>query len=151
MSRQSEEGRKVACSNRKAFHDYEVLDRLEAGLVLLGSEVKSLREGGGSLVDAYAEVRDGEVFLVGAHIAEYRQASYLNHKPRRDRKLLLHAAEISKLGARVREKGQTLIPLQIYFSKSRAKVELALARGRKAYDKRDRIRKRDQQRHEERD
>lgn len=138
--------RKVVCLNRKARHDYEVLETLEAGLVLRGSEVKSLRSGQAALVDSYAEVRGGEVFLVGAHIAAYSSASYNNHDPRRDRKLLLHAREIRRLDGRVREKGLTLIPLALYFRDGRAKVEIALARGRKAYDKRERIRERDRAR-----
>jgi len=135
--------RKVICSNRRARHDYEILDVFEAGMVLRGSEVKSLRAGGSHLTDAYAEVRRGEVFLVSAHIAEYQQASYQNHVPRRDRKLLLHAREIHRLEAKIKEKGLTLIPLCIYFKGGRAKVELALARGRRSYDKREQIRKRD--------
>lgn len=146
MGGQKEGSRKVVCTNRKARHDYEILETYEAGLVLLGSEVKSLREGGGSIVDAYAEVRDGEVFLVGARIATYKNASYNNHDPLRDRKLLLHASEIKRLAGKVREKGLTLIPLSIYFKNGLAKVELALARGRKQYDKRERIMKRDQAR-----
>jgi len=140
------DARKVVCQNRKARHDYEVLDRIEAGLVLVGSEVKSLRDGQAALTDAYAEVRDGEVFLVGAHIAPYANASYNNHAPKRDRKLLLHAREIHRLEGRVREKGLTLIPLCLYFRDGKAKVELALARGRKAYDKRERILARDRAR-----
>jgi SsrA-binding protein len=131
------------CSNRRARHDYEIVMTLEAGMVLRGSEVKSLRHGTAHLTDSYAEVRGGEVFLVGAHIAELPCASYLNHAPGRDRKLLLHAAEIARLDGKVREKGFTLVPLSVYFRDGRAKVELALARGRKAYDKRDRIMKRD--------
>jgi SsrA-binding protein len=141
-----EEGRKVVCQNRKARHDYEILDTVEAGMVLMGSEVKSLRGGGASLVDSFAEVRGTEVFLVGANIAPYANASYLNHEPRRGRKLLLHAREIRRLDVKVREKGLTLIPLQIYFRRGRAKVEVALARGRRAYDKRERIRQRDRAR-----
>ncbi len=142
--RRQDASRKVVCANRKARHDYEVLETFEAGLVLRGSEVKSLRAGQAALVDSYAEVREGEVFLVGAHIASYASASYNNHDPRRDRKLLLHAREIRRLKGRVREKGLTLVPLSLYFREGRAKVEIALARGRKAYDKRERIRVRDQ-------
>lgn len=138
-----QENRKLVCQNRRARHDYEILDRYEAGMVLTGSEVKSLRDGGAALVDSYAEVRDGEVYLVGASIARYSAASYMNHEPKRARKLLLHAREIAKLDARVREKGLTLVPLAIYFLRGRAKVELGLARGRRAYDKRERIMKRD--------
>jgi SsrA-binding protein len=138
-----DDGRKVVAENRRARHDYEIIDRYEAGLVLLGSEVKSLREGGCQLVDSYAEVKNGEVFLVGCNIAQYAASSYQNHPPRRPRKLLLHAAEIRRLDTKVREKGLTLIPLSIYFRDGRAKVEIALAKGRKAYDKRDRILQRD--------
>ena len=143
MAKRVEDGRKVVCQNRKARHDYDIIEVIEAGLVLTGSEVKSLRDGGAHLTDAWAEVRGGEAFLVGAHIAPYAQASYLNHPPRRERKLLLHAREISRLEGKVREKGLTLVPLVLYFREGRAKVEIALARGRRAYDKRDRIQKRD--------
>ncbi|MBM4398493.1 MAG: SsrA-binding protein SmpB [Deltaproteobacteria bacterium] len=133
----------MVCQNRRARHDYEILDTFEAGMALLGSEVKSLRDGGAALVDSYAEVRGGEVFLVGANIAQYAAASYQNHEPRRARKLLLHAREIAKLDAKTREKGLTIVPLAIYFRNGRAKVEIGLARGRRAYDKRERIMKRD--------
>ena len=143
MAGRKDGGRKVVCSNRKARHDYEVVDTVEAGMVLTGSEVKSLRMGGAHLTDAFAEVRGGEVFLVGASIAQYGAASYLNHEPRRARKLLLHAKEIARLDGKVREKGLTLIPLSLYFRDGKAKVDLALARGRRAYDKRERIRLRD--------
>ena len=140
------EGRKIVCQNRKARHDYDIVDTVEAGLVLLGSEVKSLRAGSAQLVDAFAEVHDGEMFLVSAQIHGYAAASYQDHEPRRRRKLLLHAQEIHRLDVKVKEKGLTLIPLSIYFRKGRAKVELALARGRKEYDKRERIMKRDLER-----
>jgi len=136
----------VVAENRRARHDYEVLERLEAGLVLLGSEVKSLRQGGMQLVDSYGEIVDGEVFLVGARIAPYAAASYQNHAPTRRRKLLLHRAEIRRLDGKVRQKGLTLVPLSVYFRAGRAKVDLALARGRKAYDKRERIQQRDRDR-----
>ncbi|HOU53952.1 MAG TPA: SsrA-binding protein SmpB [Myxococcota bacterium] len=139
-------GRKVVAENRRARHDYELLERLEAGLVLLGSEVKSLRQGGMQLVDSYGEIVDGEVFLVGARIAPYAAASYQNHDPTRRRKLLLHRAEIRRLDGKVRQKGLTLVPLSVYFQSGRAKVEIALARGRKAYDKRERILQRDRDR-----
>lgn len=139
-------GRKVVAENRRARHDYELLERLEAGLVLLGSEVKSLRQGGMQLVDSHGEIVDGEVFLVGARIAPYAAASYQNHDPTRRRKLLLHRAEIRRLDGKVRQKGLTLVPLSVYFQSGRAKVEIALARGRKAYDKRERILQRDRDR-----
>lgn len=144
MKPSKDEGRKRVAENRRARHDYELLERFEAGLVLLGSEVKSLRAGGCQLVDSYVEVKDGELFLVGANIAQYACASYQNHDPRRTRKLLMHANEIKRLGTKVREKGLTLVPLMIYFgSNGKAKVEIALAKGRKAYDKRDKILQRD--------
>lgn len=143
MPGRAQENKKIVCVNRKARHDYEILETLEAGLVLKGTEVKSLRANQASLVDAYAEIKDGEAFLVDSYIAPYTAASYNNHEPRRQRKLLLHKKEIRRLEGRVREKGLTIIPLSLYFRNGRAKVELALARGRKSYDKRERIRKRD--------
>lgn len=146
MAQKEQHGHKVACANRRARHDYELFDRLEAGIVLTGSEVKSLRDGGGALVDSYVEIRGAEAFLVGANIAQYVNASYMNHEPRRARKLLLHAREIRRLAQKVREKGLTIVPLQVYFKDGRAKVEIALARGRRNYDKRERILKRDQER-----
>jgi SsrA-binding protein len=143
MKAPKDDGCKVVAENRRARHDYEIIDRIEAGMSLLGSEVKSLRNGGAQLVDSYAEVRNGEVFLIGANIVQYSAASYQNHDPRRPRKLLLHAAEIHRLNMKVREKGLTLVPLSLYFRDRHAKVELALARGRKSYDKRDKILQRD--------
>ncbi|NOZ01598.1 MAG: SsrA-binding protein SmpB [Deltaproteobacteria bacterium] len=143
MGKFTDKGRRIACTNRKARHDYSLIETFEAGLVLEGSEVKSLRNGGGALTDAYGEIRDGEVFLVNAHIAGYSSASYNDHEPRRRRKLLLHAREIRRIEQRSREKGYTLVPLSIYFKHGLAKVELALARGRKTYDKRERIMRRD--------
>src|SRR5499426_3334282 len=134
---------KPIAENRKARHEYHLLERFEAGLVLTGSEVKSLRNGGASLQQAYADVRDGEVWLVGVHIAEYGQANVLNHDPDRDRKLLLHRKEISSLVGKVRERGLTLVPTRMYFKDGRAKIELALARGKERRDKRRDIAKRD--------
>lgn len=142
-------GVKLVCKNRRALHDYEISDRFEAGLVLLGSEVKSLREGGASLSDAYAEIRDGELFLVGCHIAEYPWANRFNHQPRRDRKLLMHGAEIRRLAVKLAERGYTLIPLQLYFKEGRAKVELGLARGKRQFDKRETARRRELEREAE--
>ena len=139
-------GRKVIASNRRARHDYAVLDSYEAGLVLTGTEVKALREGRASLVDGFATVEDGEVWLQGVHIAEYAQGTWTNHAPRRKRKLLLHRAEIERLEARTRESGLTLVPLQLYFSGSHVKVEPALAKGKRSYDKRQDLAKRDAQR-----
>ncbi|SHN47783.1 SsrA-binding protein SmpB [Cryptosporangium aurantiacum] len=138
-----ETGRKVIASNRKARHDYTVLDTWEAGIVLTGTEVKSLRAGRASLVDGFGLVDDGEVYLHGVHIPEYVAGTWTNHAPRRVRKLLLHRAEIEKLIGKIKEGGLTLVPLSLYFSDGRAKVELALARGKKAWDKRQDMAKRD--------
>jgi SsrA-binding protein len=138
-----ETGRKVIASNRKARHDYAVLDTFEAGLVLTGTEVKSLREGRASLVDGFALIDNGEVFLHAVHIPEYTQGTWTNHEPRRVRKMLMHRAEINRLIGKIREGGLTLVPLQLYFSDGRAKVEIALARGKKSYDKRQDLAQRD--------
>jgi SsrA-binding protein len=131
-----ETGRKVVAQNRKARHDYAIQDVYEAGLVLQGTEVKSLRLGRASLVDAYGRVRDGEVWLEGLHIPEYTQGTWTNHAPRRSRKLLLHRSEIEKLIDKTKESGLTLVPLSLYFKDGKAKVEIALARGKRTYDKR---------------
>jgi SsrA-binding protein len=138
--------RKLVATNRKARFEYEILETVEAGIALVGPEVKSLRAGNASLADAYAVVRRGEVFLVGAHVSPYPQASRENPEPRRERKLLLHRSEIARLAGRVAERGLTLVPLQLYFRDGRAKVELALARGRRRHDKREAIREREQAR-----
>ena len=138
-----EKGRKVIASNRKARHDYTIVDTYEAGIRLLGTEVKSLRLGRASLVDSFAQEKDGEIFLYGLHIPEYAQGTWTNHEPRRTRKLLLHRDEIVRLIGKTRESGLTLVPLSMYFSDGWAKVELGLARGRKSYDKRDALAKRD--------
>jgi SsrA-binding protein len=131
-----EQGRKLIAQNRKARYDYHIDDTVEAGLVLVGTEVKSLRAGRATLVDGFAEIHDGEAFLHGVHIPEYTQGTWTNHEPRRVRKLLLNRHEIDKLEGKVNERGYTLIPLSLYFKDGRAKVELALARGKKTYDKR---------------
>lgn len=131
-----ERGHKVIVSNRRARHDYAIVDTYEAGLVLVGTEVKSLRAGKASLADAYASVDDGEVWLRNLHIAEYEQGTWTNHEPRRSRKLLLHKGEISKLIGKTKESGLSLVPLSMYFKDGKVKVELALAKGKKAYDKR---------------
>jgi SsrA-binding protein len=131
-----ETGRKLIAQNRKARHDYAIEDVYEAGMVLQGTEVKSLRLGRASLVDAYATVRDGEVWLEGLHIPEYTQGTWTNHEPRRRRKLLLHKQEIEKLIGKTKESGLTIVPLSMYFKDGHAKVEIALARGKKSYDKR---------------
>lgn len=142
----SERGRKVIATNRKARHDYTILDTYEAGVALVGTEVKSLRGGRVSLVDAYATVDDGEVWLRGLHIPEYFHGTWTNHEPRRTRKLLLHRREIERLIGKLKESGLSLVPLSMYFSDGRVKVELGLARGKKAYDKRQALAKRDAQR-----
>ena len=131
-----EQGRKLIAQNRKARHDYHIEDVIEAGLVLTGTEVKSLRAGRASLVDGYATISGGEAWLQGVHIPEYDQGTWTNHEPRRGRKLLLHRSEIARLVAKTRESGLTIVPLALYFKDGKAKVELALARGKKNYDKR---------------
>ena len=138
-----ETGRKLVAQNKKARHDYAIEDVYEAGLVLQGTEVKSLRAGRASLVDAYARIKDGEVWLENAHIPEYDQGSWTNHEPRRSRKLLLHRGEIAKLIGKTKESGLTLVPLSLYFKDGKAKVEIALARGKRAYDKRQTLAARD--------
>ena len=136
-------GEKLIVDNRRARHDYELLERFEAGLVLTGTEVKSLRQGRVSLGQAFADLRDGELWLVGAEIATYDQGNIANHEPARDRKLLLHRRELASLYGKVREKGLTLVPTKMYWKDGRAKVELALARGKQTIDKRRDIAKRD--------
>ena len=138
-----EQGRKTIAQNRKARHDYAVLDTFEAGVALVGTEVKSLRMGRASLVDAYATIDDGEVWLRSLHIPEYTHGSWTNHEPRRNRKLLLHREEIERLIGKTREGGLTLVPLALYFSEGKVKCELALARGKRDYDKRNDMAKRD--------
>jgi SsrA-binding protein len=138
-----EEGRKVVASNKKVRHDYAILKTYEAGIVLAGTEVKSLRAGYVSLVDAFAQEHEGELMLYGLHIAEYGFGSWTNHAPRRTRKLLLHRVEIERILARTREGGMTLVPLSMYFRNGWAKVELALARGLRSYDKRHVLAERD--------
>jgi len=138
-----EKGRSVIAQNRRARHDYTVLETYEAGVALMGTEVKSLRLGRASLVDAYATVDDGEVWLRGLHIPEYTHGSWTNHEPRRTRKLLLHRGEISRLIGKIREGGLTLVPLALYFKDGKVKCELALARGKKSYDKRTDLARRD--------
>ena len=135
-----ETGEKVVATNRKARHDYDIEDTYEAGIVLSGTEVKSLRLGRASLVDGYASVDGGEVWLEGVHIPEYNEGTWTNHPPRRKRKLLLHKEQIVKLSHRVSAGGYTLVPLKIYFLDGRAKVELAVAKGKKEYDKRHALR-----------
>ncbi len=144
-------GTKQIAENRKARHDYELLERVEAGIVLTGTEVKSLREGRVQLGQAYADIRDGEAWLIGASIAEYAEGGgHFVHQPERDRKLLLHRSEIDSLHQKVREKGLTLVPTRMYFREGRVKVELALARGRERVDKRRALAERDAKRQMER-
>lgn len=135
--------------NRKAYHDYIIEDSIEAGLALKGTEVKSVREGKINIRDAYAKPRDGELWLVNAHISPYQGGNRYNHHPMRDRKLLLHKREIIKLASEVSQKGLTLVPLSVYFKNKHAKVELGLVRGRKVYDKRRAIIEREEQREAE--
>ena len=141
-----ERGRKLIAQNRKARHDWSVLDVYEAGIVLTGTEVKSLRQGRASLAESFATVDEGEVWLRHLHIPEYREGTWTNHEPRRNRKLLLHRFEISRLLGKVQESGLSLVPLSLYFSDGKAKVELALARGKRAHDKRRDMAKRDAER-----
>jgi SsrA-binding protein len=146
----SDSTRKVVCSNRKARHRFHIEETIEAGIELRGPEVKSLRGGGATLTDSYARVKRGEVFLSKVHIAPYEQASRENPDPERDRKLLLHRREIDRLNGKVRERGLTLIPLEIYFKDGKAKVTLALARGKRTYDRRQEIVRREAERQMER-
>ncbi len=142
----AEEHQRVIVSNRKARHEYHILDTLEAGIALRGTEVKSLRKGNANLQDAYALVKNGEIWLLGMHISPYEQGNINNHDPVRTRKLLLQKKEIRKLLAKVQEKGLTLVPLSVYFKGAYAKVELAIAQGKKSYDKRATLKERDARR-----
>jgi SsrA-binding protein len=131
----------VICRNKRALHDYEIFDKLECGLVLTGTEVKSLRERSASLEDAYAKIDNGEVWLIGSDIPEYTMGNRMNHKPKRPRKLLLHRREIGKFAGKASQRGYTLVPLRLYFKNGKAKVELAVARGKQAHDKRQDLKK----------
>ncbi len=137
-----EMGRKLIAQNKKGRHDYFIDETFEAGLVLQGTEVKSLRAGRATLTDGYASVKDGELWLSGVHIPEYNEGSWTNHEPRRERKLLLQKREISKLIGKLKESGLTLIPLSLYFKDGKVKVEMGLARGKKAHDKRESLKER---------
>jgi SsrA-binding protein len=139
-------GDRLVTENRKARHDYEILETFEAGMVLTGSEVKSLRAGRANLKDSYARIDRGEAFLLNAHISPYAAASHFGHEPERNRKLLLHRSEIDKLNGRIQERGLTVIPLKIYFKNGRAKVLIGVGRGKKSYDKRESIKKREMER-----
>ena len=139
-------GKKIICVNKRAHFDYAIDEVFEAGLVLHGTEVKSLRAGRATLKDAYAETRDGEMYLLHAHINQYEQANRFNHEPERPRKLLLHKREIHRLTGKTQERGLTLIPTRMYFSRGKAKVELGLGKGKRQYDKRQDMKRRDAQR-----
>lgn len=145
-----EKGKQVVATNRKARHDYTIEDTYEAGLVLNGTEVKSLRMGRASLVDGYGYIDGGEAWLDAVHIPEYTQGTWTNHPPRRKRKMLLHKAQIIKISQKTKEGGYTLVPLSIYFSDGRAKVELAVAKGKREYDKRHTLREKQDKREAER-
>ncbi|MET0991163.1 MAG: SsrA-binding protein SmpB [Lacisediminihabitans sp.] len=145
-----ERGQNIVATNRKARHDYSIEDTYEAGLSLTGTEVKSLRAGRASLVDGYAFIENGEAWLDAVHIPEYNQGTWNNHPPRRKRKLLLHKAQILKIHNKVKEGGYTIVPLQIYFSDGRAKVEIAVAKGKREYDKRQALRERQDNREADR-
>jgi SsrA-binding protein len=141
---------KPIATNRKAFHDYFIEDRAEAGLVLMGTEVKSLREGGAQLKDSYVQFRGGEAFLIGAHISPYGSGSWTNHTPERDRKLLLHRREIDRWAGAVATRGVSCVPLSVYFKGSKVKAEIALVKGKKLHDKRASLREREQRREADR-
>jgi SsrA-binding protein len=145
-----ETGEKIVATNRKARHDYTIEDTYEAGIVLQGTEVKSLREGRASLVDGYAFIDGGEIWLDAVHIPEYTEGTWNNHAPRRKRKLLMHKAQIIKISHKTKEGGYTLVPLSIYFLNGKAKVELAVAKGKREYDKRQALRERQDQREAQR-
>jgi SsrA-binding protein len=141
-----EQGRKLVAQNRKARHDYHIDEVFEAGLVLMGTEVKSLRAGHASLIDGFAHIRDGEAWLAGVHIPEYTEGTWTNHVPRRERKLLLHRQQILRLIGKTKEGHTTLVPLSLYFKDGKAKVEIALARGKRTYDKRQALAEKQSQR-----
>ena len=143
MAAKPESGEKLIASNKKAYHDYFIVMKLEAGIALTGTEVKSLREGKAQLKDSYVTVKDGEAFLFGAHISPYTHGNIQNHDPERTRKLLLHRRELDKLKGQTTEKGLTVVPLRLYFKGSKVKAEIAVVRGKKQYDKRESERKRE--------
>ena len=147
----ADQGKKIIASNRRARHDYAIEDTVEAGLVLTGTEVKSLRAGRATLTEGFGQITGNEAWLHGVHIPEYTQGTWTNHDPRRIRKLLLHRREIDKLASSMKEQGLTLVPLSLYFSGGKVKIELALARGKRAYDKRQDLAKRDAAREIERE
>jgi SsrA-binding protein len=142
----TENGIKAICRNKRAFHEYAILDTLECGIVLTGTEVKSLRAGSASLEDAYAKIEDGELWLLGSDIPEYAMGNRMNHKPKRRRKLLMHRREMAKLAGKASQRGFTLVPLRLYFKHGLAKVEIAVARGKQHHDKREDLKKADAER-----
>jgi SsrA-binding protein len=144
--KKDEEGIKVICRNRRAYHEYDVGETLECGVVLTGTEVKSLRAGHASLEDSYARIEGGEVWMIGSEIPEYEMGNRMNHKPKRERKLLLHRREIGKFAGKASQRGHTLVPLRLYFKNGRAKVEIAVASGKKQHDKREALKKADAKR-----
>ena len=150
MAKETLSDEKNISVNRKAFHEYFVVQSYEAGIVLQGTEVKAFRKGNVNFIDSYANISNGEVFLIGAHIGIYEQGNINNHEPTRTRKLLLNRSEIRKLNSKIKEKGLTLVPLRLYFKEGKVKLELALAKGKKIYDKREDIQKRDMKRDQER-
>ncbi len=145
------EGMKLIANNKKAYHDYFIEEKYEAGLVLHGTEVKSLRQGKCSIKESFIRIENGEMFIYGMHVSPYEKGNIFNKDPLRPKKLLLHKREIMKLLGKIKEKGYTLVPLQVYFTSGRAKIEIGLAKGKKLYDKRDDIAKKDQRRESERD
>ena len=145
------EGMKLIANNKKAYHDYFIEEKYEAGLVLHGTEVKSLRQGKCSIKESFIRIENGEMFIYGMHISPYEKGNIFNKDPLRPKKLLLHRREIMKLLGKIKEKGYTLVPLQVYFTSGRAKIEIGLAKGKKLYDKREDIAKKDQRRESERD
>jgi SsrA-binding protein len=147
----AEQGKKIIASNRRARHEYTIEDTVEAGLVLTGTEVKSLRAGRATLTDGFGQITDSEAWLHGVHIPEYTEGTWTNHEPKRTRKLLLHRREIDRLASSIRERGLTLVPLSLYFRDGKVKIELGLARGKRSYDKRQDLAKRDAAREVERE
>ena len=147
----AEQGKKIIASNRRARHEYTIEDTVEAGLVLTGTEVKSFRAGRATLTDGFGQITDSEAWLHGVHIPEYTQGTWTNHEPRRTRKLLLHRREIDRLASSIRERGLTLVPLSLYFKDGKVKIELGVARGKRTYDKRHDLAKRDAAREVERE
>jgi SsrA-binding protein len=145
-TKNDDDGTQAICRNKRAFHNYEIIERIECGIVLKGTEVKSLRDGTASLEDAYARLEDGEVWLIGSDIPEYAMGNRMNHKPKRPRKLLLHRREIDKFAGKATQRGFTLVPLRLYFKHGMAKVEVAIAKGKQLHDKREAKKKVDAQR-----